>query len=92
MKALKITVDVGPDHTVRLPDEVPVGPAELVILVIDAAIPFETQDLHFFERVRAAYAERAAAAPGRFAVIDAVGERSQVWARVQQAVSGRAWF
>jgi hypothetical protein len=35
MKVLKITVDVGPDHTVRLPDEVPVGPAELIILVAD---------------------------------------------------------
>ncbi len=36
MKALKISVDVGADHTVRLPDEVPVGPAELIVLVADA--------------------------------------------------------
>ena len=53
---------------------------------------FETQDQAFFERVRAGYAARAAADPGRFALVDAVGERSQVWARVQQAVSLRAWF
>ena len=53
---------------------------------------FETQDHGFFERVRAAYADRAAAAPNRFAVIDALGERDQVWARVQQAVETRAWF
>ncbi len=50
---------------------------------------FETQDQAFFERVRAGYAERAAAAPARFAIIDAQGERSQVWARVQQAVNQR---
>ena len=53
---------------------------------------FETQDEPFFHRVRAAYAERAAAAPGRFAVIDAVGARDEVWARVMQAVSTRGWF
>ncbi len=53
---------------------------------------FEAQDPLFFERVRAAYAERAAAAPGRFAVIDAEGGLDQVWARVQQAVSQRGWF
>ena len=35
MKALKIRVDVGADRTVRLPDEVPVGPAELIVLVAD---------------------------------------------------------
>jgi dTMP kinase len=52
---------------------------------------FETQDEAFFQRVRDAYAERAAQAPGRFAVIDARGERSQVWARVQQAVAERGW-
>jgi hypothetical protein len=34
--AIKLRIDVGPDHTVKLPDEVPVGPAELIVL-IDAA-------------------------------------------------------
>ncbi len=53
---------------------------------------FETQDEAFFERVRAAYAERAAQAPGRFAVIDARGERQAVWARVLQAVEQRGWW
>ncbi len=53
---------------------------------------FETQDEAFFGRVRAAYAERAAAAADRFAVIDAIGERDEVWARVLQAVSQRSWF
>ncbi len=53
---------------------------------------FETQDESFFHRVRSAYAERAVAAPGRFAVIDAVGPRDEVWARVEQAVNARRWF
>ena len=53
---------------------------------------FEAQDQAFFERVRAAYAERATSAPGRFAVIDAQGGLDEVWARVQQAVSQRGWF
>ena len=53
---------------------------------------FETQDGLFFERVRAAYATRAAAAAHRFGVIDALGERDQVWARVLAAVQARGWF
>ena len=52
---------------------------------------FEAQDEAFFQRVRDAYAERAAQAPSRFAVIDARGERGQVWARVLQAVAERGW-
>ena len=47
---------------------------------------FEAQDAAFFERVRAGYAQRAAAQPLRFARIGADGERPQVWARVEQAM------
>lgn len=47
---------------------------------------FEAQGSGFFERVRAGYAQRAAAQPGRFARIDALGERAEVWARVEQAM------
>jgi dTMP kinase len=47
---------------------------------------FETQDTAFFSRVRAAYAERARQWPQRFAVIDALGSREQVWLRVQAAL------
>jgi dTMP kinase len=53
---------------------------------------FEAQDLAFFERVRAAYAQRAEAAPQRFVRIHADGEREQVWAAIQQAVSQRGWL
>jgi hypothetical protein len=37
--ALKMTVQVGEDHLVKLPDEVPVGPAEIIVLVEERAAP-----------------------------------------------------
>jgi hypothetical protein len=33
--AIKLRVEVGPDHTIRLPDDIPVGPAELILLLDD---------------------------------------------------------
>ncbi len=47
---------------------------------------FEAQDLGFFERVSAAYAERARTHPARFARIDAALPRESVWTQVQAAV------
>jgi hypothetical protein len=35
--AIKMHVQVGADHTVKLPAEVPVGPADVIVLVEDAA-------------------------------------------------------
>jgi hypothetical protein len=35
--AVKLTVQVGVDHVVKLPDEVPVGPAEIIVLVGEPA-------------------------------------------------------
>lgn len=53
---------------------------------------FEAQDLPFFERVRAGYAARAAAQPGRFARIDAGGSPQDVHAQVMRAVQAHgAW-
>ena len=46
----------------------------------------EREDTVFFERVRQAYAGRAAAAPQRFARIDADQDRTAVWRQVQTAV------
>jgi hypothetical protein len=31
--AVKLTVEVGVDHIVKLPEDVPVGPAEIIVLV-----------------------------------------------------------
>jgi hypothetical protein len=35
--AIKLHVDVREDHTVKLPPEVPVGPAEVIVLVDEQA-------------------------------------------------------
>ena len=53
---------------------------------------FEARDEAFFARVRAGYARRAAADPGRFARLDACAERAAVWQQVQAAVEARAWW
>jgi hypothetical protein len=37
--ALKLDVQVGEDHLIRLPDEVPVGPAEIIVLVEESTAP-----------------------------------------------------
>lgn len=31
--AIRLQVEVGPDRTIRLPDDFPVGPAEVIVLV-----------------------------------------------------------
>jgi dTMP kinase len=53
---------------------------------------FERQDLAFFERVHAGYAQRAAQAPGRFVRIDARPAPAAVWSQIEAAVEGRAWW
>ncbi|MDN3920633.1 dTMP kinase [Roseateles violae] len=52
---------------------------------------FEQQDLDFFERVRAGYAARAAAAPERFARIDASVLVPEVWAQIVAVMEARGW-
>jgi dTMP kinase len=53
---------------------------------------FEAQDLAFFERVSAGYAQRASAAPERFARLHAQGERPAVWAEIQDVMRTLAWW
>jgi dTMP kinase len=50
---------------------------------------FEQESIEFFQRVREAYLERAAAAPGRFSVIDASRAREEVWAQVRLVLQER---
>ena len=50
---------------------------------------FEAEDRIFFERVREAYLQRAAAAPGRIAVVDASGSIEQVWTLVEKILRER---
>jgi len=56
-----------------------------------AADRFEQQDVDYFERVRAAYAARAVAAPQRFARIDAALDRDAVWRQIDAALGVRGW-
>ncbi len=53
---------------------------------------FEREDTAFFERVRAGYARRAAADPGRFVTLDAAPPPTQVWAQLAAAAEARAWW
>jgi dTMP kinase len=46
---------------------------------------FESEDLAFFERVHAGYAQRARAQPARFARLDASLAPAQVWSQVEAA-------
>ena len=53
---------------------------------------FEAQRQEFFERVRAAYLARAAAEPGRIAVIDARRPADEVTAQITAVLASRAWI
>jgi dTMP kinase len=50
---------------------------------------FESQDLAFFERVSAGYAQRVAQAPQRYARLDAERDKAAVWAQIEAAVQAR---
>jgi dTMP kinase len=53
---------------------------------------FESQSAEFFRRVAQGYADRAAAAPQRFARIDAAQERHKVWQQVTSVFVRRGWL
>jgi dTMP kinase len=81
-------------HEGRQPDltlwfDVPPAIAAARRAAVRAADRFEAEDLAFFERVRAGYAARAAAAPGRFVVIDASLAPEEVQAAVLAVLEAR---
>ncbi len=53
---------------------------------------FETQDLAFFERVMAGYAQRMNESPGRFLRINATAGRDAVWTQIIRGLESRAWW
>lgn len=50
---------------------------------------FESQDVAFFERVSAAYAQRVAQAPQRYVRLDAEREKAAVWKQIEAALEER---
>ena len=76
--------DLQPDLTLRFDLPVEVGLARAGRR--SAADRFEQEEYAFFERVRAAYLQRAAAAPERYAVIDSNRERAAVSLSIEQAL------
>ncbi len=68
-------------------------PALAARRLVSARTPdrFERQDEAFFRRVREGYRDRAAAAPGRFARIDAAQTREHVAAQIVAVLEERGW-
>jgi dTMP kinase len=57
-----------------------------------AADRFESERAEFFERVRDAYRARAAAEPGRIAVVDASQSVDQVALQIIELLRARSWI
>lgn len=82
-----------PDLTILL--DAPVGQAlERAMQRNGGAVAdrFESERTEFFERVREAYGARAAAEPGRIAVIDAGEPVERVAARILELLEARSWI
>ena len=79
--------DLQPDLTLLL--DLPVEQGMSRASARSAADRFERESQEFFERVRRAYLQRAADAPGRFAVIDASRDADSVWAQIKQIMAER---
>lgn len=79
--------DLQPDLTILLD-----LPAETGLQRISSrgeADRIEQESLEFFERVRQTYLRRAAATPGRFAVIDASVDEAAVWQQLERTLQER---
>ena len=70
-----------PDLTLLF--DVPVEQGMKRVAARGEADRFEVESVRFFERVRNAYLERAAAHPHRFRIIDASQDEDQVWQQVK---------
>ena len=94
---LEAWVQGRPEGGLREPDLTlwfDLSPAVAAKRLAGARVPdrFEAQPQAFFERVAQGYAARAAAAPQRFARIDADQPPRDVAAQVRATLVGRAWL
>jgi dTMP kinase len=92
LAALEAWVQQGRQPDLTLWFDLPGATAAARRAAVRAPDRFERQDADFFERVRQGYAQRAAAAPQRFVVLDATPAPQQVWTQVLAAVQARAWW
>ena len=90
LDALETWVQQGLQPDLTLWFDAPPATAAERRAAVRAPDRFEAQDEAFFARVAAGYLARAAAAPQRFARIDAAQERQAVWLQVQQAMQAQA--
>jgi dTMP kinase len=79
--------DLQPDLTLLLDLQVQQGMQRAAAR--SQADRFELESINFFEKVRAAYLERADAAPERFAVVDASLDMEAVWSQIQLILETR---
>jgi dTMP kinase len=79
--------DLQPDLTVLL--DIPVAQGLRRASHRGETDRFEEESTGFFERVRRAYLARAAAAPERFAIVDASAGLEDVWAQVENVLQQR---
>lgn len=79
--------DLQPDLTLLL--DLPVETGLKRALQRGEADRFEQESLHFFERVRQAYRERALTEAARFVVIDASKDMESVWSQVERVLDER---
>ena len=73
--------DLQPDLTLLF--DIPVEQGMKRVAGRGEADRFEVESIRFFERVRAAYLERATANPQRFRIIDASLDEDRVWLQVR---------
>jgi dTMP kinase len=71
-----------------------VAPEVAAARLAGARIPdrFEAQPIEFFRRVAQGYADRAAAAPQRFARLDAAQDRHRVWQQLTSVFVRKGWL
>jgi dTMP kinase len=86
LQALEGWVQQGRQPDLTLWFDLPPAQAAARRAAVRSPDRFEEQDVHFFERVRAAYAARAAAAPARFVRLDASATRAAVWSQIESAL------
>lgn len=89
IEALESVVQRGLQPHLTLLFDLPVATGLARAAGRDSEDRFESESLAFLERARQAYLDRAQAYPGRFAVIDARGDREAVWGQVRTELERR---